>query len=142
MELELTEEQSWISESIDTLLSREWVAPQDVSGASAERRRQTWRALVEFGSFGIRKEGEDGLGAVELCLIARSLGSHLASVPFLGSAAVRLALAPQAGPLPLGLAGLLSSQGAIAVALLAAGTRLHAEPAGPGGARGGRGPRV
>ena len=35
MELELTEEQSWISESIDTLLSREWVAPQDVAGASA-----------------------------------------------------------------------------------------------------------
>ena len=53
MELELTEEQSWISESIDTLLSREWVTPQDVSGASAERRRQTWTALVEFGAFGI-----------------------------------------------------------------------------------------
>ncbi len=61
MELELTEEQSWISESIDTLLSREWVAPQDVVGASPERRRQTWTALVEFGSYGIKKEGEDGL---------------------------------------------------------------------------------
>ena len=108
MELELTEEQSWISESIDTLLSREWVTPQDVSGASAERRRQTWTALVEFGSFGIKKEGEDGLGAVELCLIARSLGSHLASVPFLGSAAVRLALAPQTRSLPAGIAALLS----------------------------------
>jgi len=121
MELELTEEQSWISESIDTLLSREWVAPQDVSGASAVRRLQTWTALVEFGSFGIKKDSEDGLGAVELCLIARSLGSHLASVPFLGSAAVRLALAPQARSLPAGIAALLSSQDPIGVALLEAG---------------------
>ena len=74
MELELTEEQAWISESIDTLFSREWVTPQDVADASPERRRQTWTALVKFGSFGIKKDGEDGLGAVELCLIARSLG--------------------------------------------------------------------
>lgn len=130
MELELTEEQSWISESIDTLLSREWVTPRDVSGASAERRRQTWTALVEFGSFGIKKDGEDGLGAVELCLIARSLGSHLASVPFLGSAAVRLALAPQARSLPAEIAALLSGQDPIGVALLEAGSGWTVERAG------------
>lgn len=130
MELELTEEQSWISESIDTLLSREWVTPQDVADASPERRRQTWTALVEFGSFGIKKDGEDGLGAVELCLIARSLGSHLASVPFLGSAAVRLALAPQARSLPAGIAALLSSHDPIGIALLEAGSGWAAEQAG------------
>ena len=134
MELELTEEQSWISESIDTLLSREWVTPQDVSGASAERRRQTWTALVEFGALGIgggtAGGDEGGLEAVELCLIARALGSHLASLPFLGSAAVRLALAPQAGSLPLGLAGLLSGQDAIGVALLEAGSGWTVERAG------------
>src|SRR5260370_42356628 len=102
MELELTEEQSWISESIDTLLSREWVAPQDVVGASAERRRQTWTGLVEFGSFGIKKDSEDGLGAVEVCLIARLLGGHLGSVPLLSRAAVRPALRPQARSAPAG----------------------------------------
>ena len=130
MELELTEEQSWISESIDTLLSREWVTPQDVTDVSPERRRQTWTALVEFGSFGIKKDGEDGLGAVELCLIARSLGSHLASVPFLGSAAVRLALAPQARSLPAGIAALLSSHDPIGIALLEAGSGWTVERAG------------
>ena len=60
MELELTEEQCWMSESVDTLLGREWVTPQEVSGASAERRRQTWTALVEFGSFGIKKTARTG----------------------------------------------------------------------------------
>ncbi len=142
MELELTEEQSWISESIDTLLSREWVTPQDVSGASAERRRQTWTALVEFGSFGIKRDGEDGLGAVELCLIARSLGSHLASVPFHGSAAVRLALAPQAGSLPAGIAGLLSGQDAIGIALLESGSGWTVERPGTRLARGREGPEI
>src|SRR5260370_1275356 len=121
MELELTEEQSWISESIDTLLSREWVAPQDVVGASAERRRQTWTGLVEFGSVGIKKDSEDGLGAVELCLIARPLGSHLASVPFLGSAPVRLALAPQARSPPAGIPGLPSRPDPIGLPPLEAG---------------------
>ena len=53
MELELTEEQSWISESIDALLSREWVAPQDVATATGERRRRVWTALVAFGALGI-----------------------------------------------------------------------------------------
>src|SRR5260370_21804564 len=136
MELELTEEQSWISESTDPRLSREWVARQEVVGAAAERRRQTWTGLVEFGSFGIKKDSEDGLGAVELCLIARSLGSHLASVPFLGSAAVRLALAPQARSLPAGIAGLLSGQDAIGIALLEAGAEWTVERAATRLARG------
>ena len=140
MELELTEEQSWISESIDALLSREWVAPQDVATATGERRRRVWTALVAFGALGIGggTAGGDasGLEAVELCLIARALGSHLASLPFLGSAAVRLALAPQAGSLPLGLAGLLSSQDAIAIALLEAGSGWTVERAGTRLARG------
>jgi len=128
MELELTKEQSWISESVDTLLSREWVAPADIVSVSAERRRRTWTALVEFGALSIGDEG--GLGAVELCLIARALGSHLASVPFLGSAAVRLALAPQAGSLPAGMGALVSGQDAIGIALLEAGSGWTAERAG------------
>jgi len=136
MELELTDEQSWISESIDTLLSREWIAPQDVVSASGERRRRVWTALVAFGALGIGPADEGGLGAVELCLVARSLGRHLASVPFLGSAAVRLALAPQARSLPAGIAAMLSSQDAIGIALLEAGSGWTVERAGTRLARG------
>ena len=51
-------------------------------------------------------------------------------MPFLGSAAVRLALAPQAGSLPLGIAALLSGQDAIGVALLEAGSGWTVERAG------------
>jgi len=134
MELELTKEQSWIGESVDTLLSREWVAPAGIAGASAERRRRTWTALVEFGALSIGDDG--GLGAVELCLIARALGSHLASVPFLGSAAVRLALAPQARSLPAGMGALVSGQDAIGIAALETGSGWTVERAGTWLARG------
>jgi alkylation response protein AidB-like acyl-CoA dehydrogenase len=77
MDLELSDEQRWLSESVDTLLARE---------AEPER---LWTRLVEFGALSVG--GDDGLGAVELCLIARALGAHLAPVPYLGSAAVRFA---------------------------------------------------
>jgi alkylation response protein AidB-like acyl-CoA dehydrogenase len=77
MDLELSDEQRWLSESVETLLARE-----------ADDGR-LWAGLVEFGALSVG--GEDGLGAVELCLIARALGAHLAPVPYLGSAAVRFA---------------------------------------------------
>ena len=85
MDLELSDEQRWLSESVDTLLARE-----------AEHGR-LWPSLVEFGALSVG--GEEGLGAVELCLIARSLGSHLAAVPYLGSAAARFAAEPLAADL-------------------------------------------
>jgi alkylation response protein AidB-like acyl-CoA dehydrogenase len=90
MDLELTDEQRWIAESVDTLLDRLWPAPESLAEASPESSRLLWRELVEFGALTIGDA--EGLGAVELCLIARSLGAHLATVPFLGSAAARLAL--------------------------------------------------
>lgn len=90
MDLELTDEQRWLSESVDTLLDREWLPPEAVAGASIQRRRRVWEQLIDFGALSVG--GEDGIGAVEACLIARSLGSHLGAVPFIGSAAVRLAL--------------------------------------------------
>jgi alkylation response protein AidB-like acyl-CoA dehydrogenase len=77
MDLELSDEQTWLSEAVDTLLARE-----------AEDGR-LWTSLVEFGALSVG--GDEGLGAVELCLIARALGAHLAPVPYLGSAAVRFA---------------------------------------------------
>ena len=67
----------WLGESVETLLDRD------------EPTRRPWAGLVEFGALSVG--GDDGLGAVELCLIARALGAHLAPVPYLGSAAVRFA---------------------------------------------------
>src|SRR5438093_1472019 len=77
MDLELTDEQTWLAESVGTLLSKS-------SGP------QAWDALVEFGALSIGKEA-DGLGAVELALIARALGERLETVPFIPSAAARYA---------------------------------------------------
>jgi alkylation response protein AidB-like acyl-CoA dehydrogenase len=124
MDLTNTDEQSWLTESVGSMLTREWVTPQDVARATPERRHRVWDELVAFGTLDIgtrSTDGTDGLEATELCLIARALGAHLASVPFLGSAAVRLALAPDAGSLPPGLASVLSSKEAIGIALLEPG---------------------
>jgi alkylation response protein AidB-like acyl-CoA dehydrogenase len=79
MDLELSDEQRWLSESVDALLGRD-DAPDGL-----------WRRLVDFGALAVG--GDEGLGAVELCLIARALGTHLAPVPYLGTAAVAHALA-------------------------------------------------
>jgi alkylation response protein AidB-like acyl-CoA dehydrogenase len=84
MDLELTDEQKLLSDSIETLLSR--------AGNDWPR---VWAEIVEFGGLMV---GREALGAVELCLIGRNLGRHLASVPYLGSAAVRYAIAGIEGP--------------------------------------------
>ena len=85
MDLELSDEQRWLSESVETLLGRE------------DDPARLWARLVDFGALSVG--GDDGLGAVELCLIARALGAHLAPVPYLGSAAVRFAAEPLAAEL-------------------------------------------
>jgi alkylation response protein AidB-like acyl-CoA dehydrogenase len=84
MDLELTDEQNWLAESVGTLLTKS-------SGA------QAWEALVEFGALSIGRDAE-GLGAVELALIARALGERLEAVPFAGSAAARYAAGELAIP--------------------------------------------
>lgn len=76
MDLELSDEQRWLTESVETLLARE-AGPE------------LWDRLVEFGALTVG--GEDGLGPVELCLIARALAAHLAPVPYVAGAAVRFA---------------------------------------------------
>ena len=81
MDLELSDEQRWLSESVETLLTREWVGAEQAFTAGDDERARLWAALTEFGAL-------EELGAVELCLIAHALGAHLASVPFLGSAAL------------------------------------------------------
>ena len=84
MDLELSDEQ--------TVAER--VARRRCSPREAAARRGCGRRLVDFGALSVG--GDDGLGAVELCLIARALGAHLAPVPYLGSAAVRFAAEPLA----------------------------------------------
>jgi len=95
MDLELSDEQTWLGESVETLLAREWTPTPDAPSGDDAGRARLWRSLVDFGALTVG--GDDGLGAVELCLIARALGAHLAPVPYLGSAALRFAAAPLAG---------------------------------------------
>ena len=85
MDLELTEEQTWLSESLTTLLQREWTGAETAYAAGPAERDRLWAALVDFGLF------SEELGAIELCLAARAFGAHLAASPFLGSAALGFA---------------------------------------------------
>jgi alkylation response protein AidB-like acyl-CoA dehydrogenase len=101
MDLELSDEQTWLSEAVETLLVRE--------------ADELWPSLVEFGALSVG--GDEGLGAVELCLIARALGAHLAAVPYLGSAAARFAAEADLG------------DDAVALAVLEPGSSWTAAPA-------------
>jgi alkylation response protein AidB-like acyl-CoA dehydrogenase len=109
MDLEMSDEQTWLAESVQTLLAREWRPAADAPYGDEAARDWLWRALVDFGA--LTTGGGDGLGAVELCLIARALGAHLAPVPYLGSAALRFAVEP-----------LADGEDAVALALLEPGS--------------------
>jgi alkylation response protein AidB-like acyl-CoA dehydrogenase len=106
VDLELTDEQRMLSASVETLLER--------GGEDSE----VWAKLVEFGGLMVDPEA---LGAVELCLIARNLGAHLASVPYLGSAAARYAVAGIDDP-PAAFSALSEDSTAVAVAIQEAGS--------------------
>src|SRR4051794_29705042 len=112
MDLELTDEQKLLSASVETLLER-----------SGDDPGETWEKLVEFGGLMV---GAEALGAVELCLIARNLGAHLASVPYLGSAATRYAI-EGTRDLPEAFAALAEEPAAVAVAFLEPGGGWSAE---------------
>jgi alkylation response protein AidB-like acyl-CoA dehydrogenase len=90
MDLELSDEQTWLGESVETLLARAWRPAAGAPYGDEAQRDQLWRALVDFGALTVG--GGEGLGAIELCLIARALGTHLAPVPYLASAALRYAV--------------------------------------------------
>jgi alkylation response protein AidB-like acyl-CoA dehydrogenase len=90
MDLELSDEQTWLAESVQTLLAREWKPAAEAPYGDEAQRARLWRALVDFGALTVG--GDEGLGAVELCLISRALGAHLAPVPYLASAALRYAV--------------------------------------------------
>lgn len=108
MDLELTDEQVWLAESVAGTLAK-------ADGADA------WPALVEFGALQIAA-GEDGLGAIELALISHALGSSLLAVPFIDTAAALYATRGDAiGGHPV-VAGLRAGDGATPLALLEPGS--------------------
>src|SRR3954471_3748855 len=117
MDLELSDEQGWLSDAIATLLGREWCTGAD----TAADRRALWRSLADFGALTVG--GEEGLGAVEMCLIARALGEHLAPGPYLASAAVRFAIAPLGESAPHAFGRLAEGEDAVALAMLEPGSR-------------------
>jgi alkylation response protein AidB-like acyl-CoA dehydrogenase len=119
MDLELSDEQTWLAEAVETLLARHWVEPGAAWEAPPDRRAKLWTELVGFGALSV---GDAGLGAIELCLIARALGKHLASTPFIGSAAVRWAAAPLADSLPPAFPALAESDASVALAQLEPGS--------------------
>jgi alkylation response protein AidB-like acyl-CoA dehydrogenase len=118
MDLELTDEQTWLTESVETLLARHWVAAGATWEADEATAARVWTELVEFGALSV---GDDGLGAIELCLIARALGAHLTKAPYLGSSAVRWALAPFEDALPGAFAELFDGEASVALAQLEPG---------------------
>src|SRR3954453_2844939 len=115
MDLELSDEQIWLPESVETLLSRHLVGPAGAWGRDPLARGNLWSELVEFGALSV---GDDSLGAIELCLIARALGKHLAVAPFIGSAATRGAAAPFADSLPPAFPALSETDASVALALV------------------------
>ncbi len=125
MDLELTDEQTWLSESLETLLGREWTGAEAAHAAGRPERDGLWSALVDFGALAVDRE--EGLGAIELCLVARGLGTHLASVPYLGSAAVRYAAEPFSAGAPEEFSAL--GDGRVSVALLESGRGWSADGA-------------
>jgi len=118
VDLELSDEQVWIEESVDTLLNRHWPPAQDAWRAGAAERARLWKSLVEFGL--LSGAGGD-LGAIELCLAARAIGAHLGSAPLLGSVAVRYALTPDAAELPAAFDAVLEGDSRLSIALLEPG---------------------
>jgi alkylation response protein AidB-like acyl-CoA dehydrogenase len=106
VELELTDEQRWLADSVEQLLAK---TSPDLA----------WSALVEFGALAIAS-GTDGLGAVELALVGRALGAAMAAVPFVETAAARYAfrVAPAEHA---GLGDLLSAEQAVSLCLLEPG---------------------
>jgi alkylation response protein AidB-like acyl-CoA dehydrogenase len=118
VDLELSDEQTWLEESINTLFDREWPAAETAWQAGPIERGRLWESLVEFGLLG---EADGQLGAVELCLAARAAGGHLASAPLLGSVGVRYALAPFAPELPDAFRAMFDSSARLSPAMLEPG---------------------
>jgi alkylation response protein AidB-like acyl-CoA dehydrogenase len=97
VDLQLTDEQTLLRETVGEMLAR---AAADDGLVPADANDALWRELVEFGALDVAVS--DGLGAVELALIAWGLGGRLTAVPYVDSAALAY-VAPGLGRAALGL---------------------------------------
>jgi alkylation response protein AidB-like acyl-CoA dehydrogenase len=86
MELQLTDEERMLAESMRELTGRRAGEDGLVTAAAGE---SVWRDLVDFGVLDIGPS-EAELGTVDLALVARALGERLATVPLVDSAALLL----------------------------------------------------
>ena len=60
MDLELSDEQVWIEESINTLLDRQWPAAEAAWQAGESDRARLWGHLVDFGAAQRRRDRSGG----------------------------------------------------------------------------------
>jgi alkylation response protein AidB-like acyl-CoA dehydrogenase len=89
MHFDLTDEQGEIRDTARALLEQR-SSPARVREAAESARHDDalWRELCELGWAGISippEDGGQGLGLVELCIVAEELGASLAPTPFLAS---------------------------------------------------------
>src|SRR5947209_17454021 len=98
MDFDLTEDQKEIKRVAHELLGNRspWARVREHAEAGRYDER-LWRELVELGWPGIavpEEQGGQGLGMVELGVLAEELGYACAPVPCLGTAAAATVLAP------------------------------------------------
>jgi alkylation response protein AidB-like acyl-CoA dehydrogenase len=105
MDIQLTDEQNWLADSVGQLLTR--------SGGGQDAA--LWERLIDFGALDI---GVDGMGFVELAIVARRLGEHLATTPFIATASTRFVFSRLADELPDAFRRYLDSSDGCALAFL------------------------
>ncbi|MGH1561597.1 acyl-CoA dehydrogenase family protein [Mumia sp. DW29H23] len=108
MDFELSAEQRDIVAAFDRALSRESSIERVRAAEKAGFDPDLWRVLLDMGALGVVQPSEDGgpgSGAVELSLIAESLGRHLGCVPLVEAAAAAVLLAESRVPVPSGAVG-------------------------------------
>ena len=86
MELQLTDEQELLAESIRELVGR---GPARTASSPRKRANRSGGSCVDFGVLEIGPS-EAELGTVDLALVARALGERLAAVPLVDTAALLL----------------------------------------------------
>ncbi|MFC6148778.1 MULTISPECIES: acyl-CoA dehydrogenase family protein [Mumia] len=108
MDFELSAEQRDIVAAFDRALSRESSIERVRAAEKAGFDPDLWRVIVDMGALGVVQPagaGGSGSGAVELSLIAESLGRHLGCVPLVEAAAATVLLAESGVPVASGSAG-------------------------------------
>jgi alkylation response protein AidB-like acyl-CoA dehydrogenase len=102
VELELTEEQSLLGETIDGLLGKRYDAATRLALLSSQQgwSRDLWRQYAELGLLGLtvaEEYGGAGMGIAELAVVMESFGKALVLEPFLSTVVLGAGLITAAG---------------------------------------------